>query len=167
MKDQQKVSTLLRVLQRNKCGAKCYTTNNMAELKTKVTNASVSAFIKTIASTDKQKDCLKLLQIFKEATGEKPKLWGTSIVGFGSYHYESTRSTQKGDWPLTGFSPRKQNLTIYIMPGFTDYPELMEKLGKYKTSVSCLYIKKLSDIDVQVLSVLIKKSVAEMKKRYP
>lgn len=138
----------------------------MAEIKTKVSKASVLAFIKTIESEDKRKDSLALLKIFKEATGLKPQLWGTSIVGFGTYHYESKRSTQKGDWPLTGFSPRKQNLTVYIMPGFKDYGELMEKLGKYKTSVSCLYIKRLSDIDTKVLTTIIKRSVAHMKKTY-
>jgi Domain of unknown function (DU1801) len=88
------------------------------------------------------------------------------MIGFGKYHYKSERSTQEGDWPLTGFSPRKQNLTIYIMPGFKEYGNLMETLGKYKTSVSCLYVKRLSDIDTKVLTKLIKHSVADMKKRY-
>ena len=138
----------------------------MAELKTKVSKASVTAFLKTIEPMEKQKDALALLRIFKDVTGETPKLWGTSIIGFGSYHYESTRSAQKGDWPLTGFSPRKANLTLYIMPGFKDYDALMKKLGVYKSSVSCVYIKKLSDIDEKVLAQLIKRSVADMKKRY-
>jgi hypothetical protein len=138
----------------------------MAELKTKVSNASVTAFIKTIEPKEKQKDSLMLLKIFKEVTGEKPKLWGTSIIGFGQYHYESERSTQKGDWLLTGFSPRKQNLTVYIISGFKEYGDLMEKLGKYTTSVSCLYIKRLSDIDTDILKKLIKRSVADMKKKY-
>ncbi len=138
----------------------------MAELKTKVTNNSVTAFIKAVEPEDKRKDSLALLKIFKEATGEKPKLWGTSIVGYGKYHYESERSKQKGDWPLTGFSPRKQNLTIYIMPGFKTYGDLMEKLGKYKTSVGCLYIKKLEDVDTKILTKLIKRSVADMNKKY-
>lgn len=139
----------------------------MAEIKTKVSTASVPAFIKSVEPEEKRTDALLLLKIFVEATGEKPKLWGSSMVGFGSYHYESTRSAQKGDWMLTGFSPRKQNLTIYIMPGFSEYGELMEKLGKYKTSVSCLYIKRLSDIDTKVLTKLIKRSVTDMKKTYP
>ncbi len=138
----------------------------MAELKTKVSKASVSAFVKVVEPEEKRKDILTLLKIFEEATGEKPKLWGESIIGFGSYHYESERSAQKGDWMLTGFSPRKQNLTLYIMPGFKEYGDLMEKLGKYKTSVSCLYIKRLSDIDTKVLTKLIKRSLADMKKRY-
>ncbi len=138
----------------------------MAELKTKVSKASAAAFIKNVEPEDKRKDSLLLLKIFKDATGEPAKLWGTSIVGFGQYHYESERSAQKGDWMLTGFSPRKQNLTLYIMPGFKEYGDLMEKLGKYKTSVSCLYIKKLSDIDTKVLTTIIKRSVAHMKKKY-
>lgn len=139
----------------------------MAEIKTKVSNKSVLAFIKTVEDIEKQKDAKALLAIFKEVTGEPAKLWGDSIIGFGMYHYESTRSKQKGDWPLTGFSPRKQNLTVYIMPGFAKYVALMKKLGKYKSSRSCLYFKKLSDIDVEVLKKLISSSVAHMKKQYP
>ncbi len=138
----------------------------MAELKTKVSKASVRDFIAGVPSESKQEDSFTLLKIFEEVTGEKAKLWGTSIIGFGQYHYESERSNQKGDWPLTGFSPRKANLTIYIMPGFKDYGDLMGKLGKYKTSVSCLYVNKLSDIDIKVLKKLIAKSVKDMKKRY-
>lgn len=139
----------------------------MAEIKTKVSNKSVLGFIKTVDGAEKQKDAKALLAIFKEATGEKPKLWGDSIIGFGSYHYESTRSSQKGDWPLTGFSPRKQNLTVYIMPGFEKYEALMQKLGTYKSGRSCLYFKRLSDIDVEILKKLISSSVAHMKKIYP
>jgi hypothetical protein len=138
----------------------------MAELKTKVTKESVRAFIDAVPEDGKRDDAKRLLKIFRVATGMKPKLWGTSIVGYGQYHYESTRSAQKGDWPLTGFSPRKQNLTVYIMPGFTEYGDLMKKLGKYTTSKSCLYIKRLSDIDEAVLTKLIIRSVADMKKRY-
>ena len=139
----------------------------MAEIKTKVSNKSVLGFIKTVDGAEKQKDAKALIYIFKEATGEKPKLWGDSIIGFGSYHYESTRSSQKGDWPLTGFSPRKQNLTVYIMPGFEKYEALMQKLGTYKSGRSCLYFKRLSDIDVEILKKLISSSVAHMKKIYP
>lgn len=138
----------------------------MAELKTKVSKASVAAFLKAIEDVQKRKDALALLKIFKDVTGETPKLWGTSIVGFGQYHYKSERSTQEGDWLRTGFSPRTQNLTIYIIPGFKEYGALMEKLGKYKTSVSCLYVKRLSDIDTKVLAKLIKRSVVDMKKKY-
>ncbi len=140
----------------------------MAELKTKVTTQSVTAFLKNVEPLDKRKDSLLLLKIFKDATGLPAKMWGTSIVGFGSYHYESTRSSQKGDWMLTGFSPRKQNLTLYIMPGFKEYGTLLADLGKYKVSGgSCVYIKKLSDVDEKVLTQLIKQSVLAMKERYP
>ncbi len=139
----------------------------MAELKTKVTKINPTAFIKTVQDAEKRKDSLALLKIFKDATGEKPKMWGTAIIGFGQYHYKSERSTQEGDWPLTGFSPRKQNLTIYIMPGFKEYTALLKDLGKYKISGgSCIYIKKLDDINQKVLALLIKKSVADMRKKY-
>jgi len=94
-------------------------------------------------------------------------MWGQSIIGFGKYHYKSTRSKQKGTWPLTGFSPRKQNISIYIMSGFKNKTDLLKKLGKHKTSVGCLYIKQLSDINESVLKKIIRKSVADMKKRHP
>lgn len=139
----------------------------MAELKTKKTTASVPAFIASVADEKRRKDARALLVIFKEATGMKPALWGTSIIGFGSYHYESERSAQKGDWPLTGFSPRKANLTVYIMPGFKEYAPLLKKLGRHTISGgSCIYINKLSDIHVPTLRTIIKRSVKEMQKRY-
>ena len=139
----------------------------MAELKTKKHAGSVTAFIKAVPDEQKRADALQLLDIFKKATGMKPAMWGSSIIGYGSYHYKSDRSTQEGDWPLTGFSPRKANLTIYIMPGFKSYSMLLEKLGKHKISGgSCIYINKLSDIHVPTLTKIIKDSVKEMQKRY-
>ncbi|HEY1041173.1 MAG TPA: DUF1801 domain-containing protein [Candidatus Paceibacterota bacterium] len=138
----------------------------MAELKTKATKASALEFIKSLPDEAKRKDAQELLKIFKEVTGEKSVMWGTSIIGFGKYHYESEHSTQKGVWPLTGFSPRKQNLTLYIMFNLSDFTPLLEKLGKHKTSKGCLYIKKLADIDIAVLKQIIKKSFVEMKKKY-
>lgn len=138
----------------------------MAELKTKLTKASAIDFIRSVPDENKRKDALVLLSIFKSITGERPKMWGSSIIGFGSYHYQSTKSSQQGDWPLTGFSPRNQNLTLYIMLGFSDYSDLLKKLGKHKTSVGCLYINKLSDVDLLVLKQLIKKSFLAMKKKY-
>ncbi|HAC14336.1 MAG TPA: DUF1801 domain-containing protein [Bacteroidetes bacterium] len=138
----------------------------MAELKTQVNDASVIDFINSVEIEQRKKDCLELLKIFAEVTGEQPKMWGNSIVGYGSYHYESERSAQKGDWMMTGFSPRKQSLTIYIMPGFDKYGDIMNDLGKYKTSVSCLYVKKLSDIDETKLRELIKASFDHMKSKY-
>jgi hypothetical protein len=138
----------------------------MAELKTKVNNASVTDFINKVPEKTKRDDSLALLKIFQNVTGQKPKMWGTSIVGFGQYHYKSERSAQEGDWPLTGFSPRKQNLTLYIMLGLANYGDLLKKLGKHKTSVGCLYINKLSDVNVKVLEQLVKKSYKAAKKKY-
>lgn len=138
----------------------------MAELKTKKSNASVTDFLSAIENEQRRKDGFKLLAIFEQVTGMPPRLWGTSIVGFGEYHYQSERSRQQGDWPLTGFSVRKRNMTVYIMPGFADYQDLLERLGKHTTSVSCLYFTRLENIDVKILKKLIRKSVVDMKKKY-
>lgn len=137
----------------------------MAELKTKETHASVAAFVKGIEDENKRKDCQILLAMMKEITGKKPKMWGESIVGFGRYHYKY-KSGREGDWMVTGFSPRKQSLTVYIMCGFDDYDGLLKKLGKHKTAVSCLYMKRLSDVDLDVLRELIAKSVEDMAEIY-
>jgi hypothetical protein len=139
----------------------------MAELKTKVTTQSPKDFLDTITPDEKKKDGFVLLEMFEGITGEKPVMWGGSIIGFGKYHYKSEKSTQEGDWFLVGFSPRKANLTLYILHGNNDNPEL-EKLGKHKTSGGiggCLYINKLSDIDEKVLEKLIKHSYDYMKKK--
>ena len=139
----------------------------MAELKTQKTKASVTEFVNSVADEKRRADSKQLLKVFKEATGMKPAMWGTSIVGYGSYHYKSERSKQEGDWPLTGFSPRKANMTVYIMPGFKEYGPLLKKLGKHKISGgSCIYFNSLSEIDTPTLKTIIKKSVVEMKKRY-
>ncbi len=139
----------------------------MAELKTKRTKASVDKYLLSVEDEGKRKDSQQLLKIFEEVTGEKACLWGDGMIGFGSYHYKSERSTQEGDWPLTAFAPRKQNITIYIMSGFGDNQDLLGKIGKHKISKgSCLYVKKLSDIEIPVLKKLIKKSVAFMRKNY-
>ena len=139
----------------------------MAELKTKKNKASVVKFITSIEDTQKRKDCKTLLKIFKDATGYKSMMWGASIVGYGTYHYKSERSTQEGDWPLTGFSPRKANISLYIMPGFKNYKDLLAKLGKHKVSKgSCLYIRKLEDVDLKILAKLIKKAASDMKKSH-
>lgn len=137
----------------------------MRELKTKRTDDSVEAFLGTVENKQRREDSIALLDIFERATGMKPALWG-SIVGYGQYHYKSERSSQEGDWPLTGFSPRKVNLTIYVMPGFDTYQDQLAKLGKHKTSVSCLYINKLSDVDTKVLESIIRDSVKAMKRQY-
>lgn len=138
----------------------------MAELKTKLTDQDPKEFLKTIEPEEKRKAGLIPLDLFEKITGEKGKMWGSSIVGFGMYHYKSERSSQEGDWPLVGFSPRKQNLTLYLMSGFGEHKELLSKLGKYKTSAgSCLYINKLADVDMKVLETLIKKAYLEAKKK--
>jgi hypothetical protein len=133
----------------------------MAKLKTQKTNASVTAFLKSIADDDRRKDCQTLVRIMKRAVGAEPKMWGTSIVGFGHYHYKYA-SGRENDWFLAGFSPRKQDLTLYIMAGFDHYDALMARLGKHKTGKSCLYLKRLADVDVAVLEDLISASVKHM-----
>lgn len=136
----------------------------MSTIKTTANDASVTEFLDKVTDVTKRSDSFMLLEIFSEITDEKPKMWGPSIIGFGSYHYKSERSSQEGDWMLTGFSPRKQNLTLYIMPGFDHYKELLADLGKHKTSKGCLYINKLADVDIPVLKKLIKQSFEAMKK---
>lgn len=138
----------------------------MAELKTKATTQNVRDFLNNVEPEGKRKDGFALLELFEKITGERAVIWGTSIVGFGMYHYKSERSSQEGDWPLTGFSPRKQNLTLYLMSGFTQNKDLLSKLGKHKTSVGCLYINRLSDVDMSLLTKLIDKSFRQMKKMY-
>jgi len=139
----------------------------MAELKTQKNDASIQDFLAKIDNEQKRKDSKELLKIFSEVTDEKPTMWGDSIIGFGEYHYKY-ESGQEGDWPITGFSPRKQSISIYIMPGFSNYKEILNDLGKHKTSKgSCLYINKLADINTKALKKLIKKSVTDMKEKYP
>ncbi|MBE7543936.1 MAG: DUF1801 domain-containing protein [Bryobacteraceae bacterium] len=134
----------------------------MAELKTKQTQASVSAFLDAVENEQRRADCRTVLNLMRAVTGEEPKMWGPSMVGFGSYHYKYA-SGREGDWFVTGFSPRKQDLTLYIMAGFDRYDELMAKLGKYKTGKSCLYLKRLSDVDLGVLRELVAASVEAMR----
>lgn len=133
-----------------------------AELKTKVNSASVEGFLDAVKDEAVREDCFEIMKMMKQVTKEEPKMWGSSIVGFGSYHYVG-KSGREGDWMLTGFSPRKQNLTLYLMGGFDSEKDLLKKLGKYKTSVGCLYIKKLEDVDKKVLKELVTASVKKMK----
>lgn len=137
----------------------------MGTIKTLDSEASVEDFINSNPTEVRRKDGLILLEMFTKLTGQKAKMWGPSIVGFGMYHYKSERSTQEGDWPLVGFSPRKQSLTLYVMIGFDGLQDLLKKLGKHKTSVSCLYINKLADVNLKVLEELIRKSYIESKKQ--
>jgi hypothetical protein len=134
----------------------------MAELKTRQNDQDVHEFLEGVSNEARKKDGYRVLELMRAATGVEPKMWGDSIIGFGSYHYKYA-SGREGDWFLTGFSPRKQNLTLYIMPGFEEYEGLMKKLGKYKTGKSCLYLNKLEDVDLAVLKTLIEKSVKKMQ----
>lgn len=129
----------------------------MADLKTARNDGDVHAYLSSVENDKKREDSFKVLELMGEITGFEPQMWGGSIIGFGSYHYKY-ESGREGDWFLTGFAPRKQSLTLYIMGGFDEYAELMEKLGKYKTGKSCLYIKKLEDVNIDVLKALVKKS---------
>ena len=130
----------------------------MAELKTKQTRASVSAFLKAIKDPQRRQDAIAVAEMMEAVTKAEPKMWGKSVVGYGSQHYQYA-SGREGDWFRTGFSPRKDSLTLYITSSFEQYPDLMEKLGKYTTGVSCLHIKRLSDVDRKVLKELIKRSL--------
>jgi hypothetical protein len=137
----------------------------MAELKTRKTKASVTDYLNAIADKQKRADCRAIAKMMREATGNRARMWGGSIVGYGSYDYKYA-SGREGTWPITGFSPRAQNISIYIMPGFSKFEKQMKKLGKYKTGKSCLYIKKLDDVDQRVLGDLIRGSVKEMRRMY-
>ncbi len=137
----------------------------MTGLKTQPNDANVNEFIQSVEDEQRRSDCLTLLPIMQRITQTQPTMWGDSIIGFGSYHYEN-RSGRGGDWFITGFSPRKRELTVYIMPGFQNYSALLEQLGKHRLGKSCLYIKKLSDINITILESLIAQSVADMKSMY-
>jgi len=135
----------------------------MAELKTKQNDQSVEKFLNGIADKKTREECFTILEMMKQITKMEPKMWGDSIVGFGNFHYKY-ESGREGDWFLTGFSPRKQNLTLYIMAGFAQYDDVMKKLGKHKTGKSCLYINKLEDVNLPALKKLLQQSVKHMTK---
>ena len=134
----------------------------MSDLKTKQNEGSVEDFLNSIEDERKRNDAFVLLEMMKTITGEAPKMWGPSIVGFGSYHYKYD-SGREGDWFRTGFSPRKQNLSLYIMDGVEKYQDLLARLGKHKIGKSCLYVNKLADIDLEVLREMIRQSMKEKK----
>src|ERR1043166_3153963 len=134
----------------------------MAELKTKQTEASVKDFLNQITDKQRRDDCFTIAKIMEDATGAKPKMWGPSIVGFGTFHYKYD-SGREGDWLVTGFSPRKNDLTLYLMMGFEQHRELMAQLGKFKTSKSCLYLKRLDDVHLPTLKKLVKASVKQLR----
>ena len=137
----------------------------MTELKTKPNDKDVLKFLKSVENQRRREDSLEMLKIMQEVTQEEPIMWGDSIVGFGSYHYKY-KSGREADWLATGFSPRKQALTVYIMDGFDKYEELLKTLGKHKTGKSCLYINKLDDVDISVLKELIKESMKYVEENF-
>ena len=138
---------------------------SMTQRKTSQNEGDVNAFLDAVENPRRRADARQLLDLMQTVTGEPPKMWGPSIVGFGKYHYRYA-SGREGDSLVVGFSPRKQNLVIYIMPGFSDYGELLGRLGKFRTGRSCLYVNKLDDVDLQLLEQLVRESVEEMKRRY-
>jgi hypothetical protein len=139
----------------------------MSEIKTKPVNLDIDAFLMSIEPVKKREDSLELKKLFDSVVKEKPALWNNNMIGYGSFHYKSDRSKQEGDWPLTGFSPRKQYLAIYIMSHVSNYKDLLSKLGKFKNSSgSCIYVNKIEDINLEVLKELILTSVSDMKKTY-
>jgi hypothetical protein len=139
----------------------------MAELKTKQQDADVFEFINTFANNEqKRKDSFELVKLMQEITGHPPKMWGSSIIGFGKYHYKSDRSRQEGDWPLVSFSPRKAAISLYVFTGIPEHENLLNDLGKYKMGKGCIYINKLSDIDRDVLKRIIRATVDFLEERY-
>lgn len=139
----------------------------MSEIKTKQHDADVYEFINTFSNTtQKIEDSLQIVTLMEEISGHPPKMWGPSIIGFGSYHYKSKRSKQEGDWPLLGFSPRKTAISLYIFTGLEEHEYLLENLGKFKKGKACIYIKKLSDINIDVLKELMRVTLDFMGKNY-
>lgn len=136
----------------------------MSTLKTRPHDGDVHTFLKSIENDVRRNDAFKLLAIFSKVTQEPPVMWGDSIVGFGEYRYTNSQGQQS--WMLTGFSPRKQNLTLYIMQGFDNYQPELSQLGNVKTAKSCLYINRLDKIDVAALEALLIKTVADMRAKY-
>ena len=136
----------------------------MAEIKTKPNGADVLAFLESVDEPQKRVDSLELLKMMKEITGKEPVMWGDSIVGFDSFPYANSKG-EINHWPRIGFSPRKQNLTLYITPGFDQFDDLLGKLGKHTTSKGCLYIKRLADVDIKVLQTIAEKSYQMMKEK--
>jgi len=139
----------------------------MAELKTKQNDLNVTEFIISVADTEqKRNDSFELLKIMSDLTGCEAKMWGSSIIGFGSYHYKSERSKQEGDWPLIGFSPRKAAISLYIFTGAAEHTYLLDGFGKFKTGKACMYIKKLSDINIDVLKNIANTTISFIKNKY-
>jgi uncharacterized protein YdhG (YjbR/CyaY superfamily) len=139
----------------------------MSEIKTKSSDFDIDKFLMSVEPEKKRVDSIEFKKLFDSVVKEKASLWSNNMIGYGSYHYKSERSTQEGDWPLTGFSPRKQYIAVYIMSGVSNYKDLLSKLGKYKiSSGSCIYVNKIEDINLDVLKEIISTSVSDMKKTY-
>jgi len=139
----------------------------MAELKTKQTDQVVDEIINSFTDTEqKRKDSFALLNLMKELTGSEPKMWGPSIIGFGMYHYKSEKSSQEGDWPMIGFSPRKAAISLYVYTGAKEHEHLLAGLGKFKMGKACIYVKKLSDIDQEVLKKIAKETIKFLQSKY-
>ncbi len=139
----------------------------MAELKTKQNEDDVHDFINAFAATEqKKKDSFELLELMQDLTGFEPKMWGSSIIGFGKYHYKSERSRQEGDWPLVGFSPRKTAISLYVYSGCQGQEDLLMDLGKFKMGKACIYVKKLTDINQETLKKLIQSTIAFLQSKY-
>ncbi|WP_394168408.1 DUF1801 domain-containing protein [Saccharospirillum alexandrii] len=134
--------------------------------KTQPTSTSIAEFIESLDDERRQIECNQLVELMREESGQEPVLWGPAIIGFGQYHYRY-ESGREGDFMRVGFSPRKQNLSIYIIPGFKPYQAVLERLGKHKLGKSCLYIKRLEDVDISALRELVRQSLADMNERYP
>jgi hypothetical protein len=143
------------------------TTAMSSTIKTKQTAADVSDFINSFADTEqKKKDSFELLKLMQDFTGYEPKMWGPSIIGFGVYHYKSDRSRQEGDWPLVGFSPRKAAISLYVYTGCSGQDDLLKDLGKYKMGKACIYVKKLSDINQDVLKKIMASTIEHLERKY-
>ena len=139
----------------------------MAELKTKMNDADVFEFINSYANTEQKKqDSYELVKLMQEVSGFEPKMWGDSIIGFGQYHYKSERSSQEGDWPLIGFSPRKTAISLYVYSGCAGQEEQLKALGKFKMGAACIYVKKLSDVNQEPLKKLMKSTIKFLKAKH-
>jgi hypothetical protein len=139
----------------------------MGEIKTKQTDADVHEFINTFANTEqKKKDSFEILKLMQDVSGFEPKMWGPSIIGFGMYHYKSERSSQEGDWPLIGFSPRKSAISLYVYSGCAGQDDMLKELGKFKMGAACIYVNKLSDINIEVLKKLMTTTIDHLQQRW-
>ena len=139
----------------------------MSEIKTKPGDSDIDKFLMSVEPEKKRADSIEVKKLFDSVVNEKASLWSNNMIGYGSYHYKSERSKQEGDWPLTGFSPRKQYIAVYIMSGVSNYKDLLSKLGKFKiSSGSCIYVNKVEDINLDILKEIISISVSDMKKLY-